>query len=85
VLRRLGLAEKMDAMANPIKHGVRSTAPKRPTAVCEGLAPRSKLEALDSTTWQVRRSTFDEMMLKEAEARGAKIMRGVGDQPAPER
>src|SRR5439155_16320142 len=35
----------------------------------------------DSTTWQVRRSDFDTMMLKEAEARGATVMPGTATKP----
>src|SRR5438046_7721574 len=34
-----------------------------------------------STTWQVRRSDFDTMMLKEAEKRGATVMRGTATKP----
>ena len=30
------------------------------------------------TTWQVRRSYFDGMMLEEAEVRGANVVRGGG-------
>ena len=35
----------------------------------------------NSTTWQVRRSNFDTMMLKEAEARGETVMRGTATEP----
>src|SRR6266498_226059 len=34
-----------------------------------------------ASTWQVRRSDFDTMMLKEAEARGATVMQGTATKP----
>jgi hypothetical protein len=78
VLRRLGLAEKMDAMANPVKHGVRVYGTNATNSWYVKVSSRDQDWILaDSTTWQVRRSEFDTMMLKEAEARGAKIMRGT--------
>ena len=78
VLRRLGLAEKMDAMANPIKHGVRVFGTNATNSWYVKVSSRDQNWKLsDSTTWQVRRSEFDAMMFKEAEARGATIMQGV--------
>ena len=47
VLRRLGLAEKMDAMANPIKawgEGLRNECDQQ--LVCEGLVAGSRLETI---------------------------------------
>lgn len=78
VLRRLGLAEKMDAMGNPIKHRVRVFGTNATNSWYVRVSSRDQDWKLsDSTTWQVRRSEFDTMMLKEAEARGATIMQGV--------
>ena len=78
VLRRLGLAEKMDAMGNPIKHGVRVFGTNATNSWYVRVSSRDQDWKLsDSTTWQVWRSEFDTMMLKEAEARGATIMQGV--------
>ena len=78
VLRRLGLAEKMDAMANPVKHGVRVYGTNATNSWYVKVSQRDKDWKLsDSTTWQVRRSEFDAMMLKEAQDRGAKLIRGT--------
>jgi flavin-dependent dehydrogenase len=78
VLRRLGLAEKMDAMENPVKHGVQVYGTNATNSWYVKVSSRdADWNLSDSTTWQVRRSEFDTMMLKEAETRGAKIMRGT--------
>ena len=78
VVRRLGLAEKMDVMANPIRHGGRVYGTNATNSWYVKVSSRAQnTELSDSTTWPVRRSDFDAMMLKEAEARGATIMQGV--------
>ena len=70
MLRRLGLAEKMDAMANPIKHGVRVFGTNATNSWYVKVSSRDQNWKLsDSTTWQVRRSEFDAMMFKEARCR----------------
>jgi flavin-dependent dehydrogenase len=78
VLRRLGLEQTMLEKEHPIKHGVKVFGA---SAVNSWFIPVSKRDpdwnlAL-STTWQVRRSDFDTMLLKEAEARGATVMQGT--------
>src|ERR1051326_7474383 len=76
--RRLGLAEKMDEMENPIKHGVRVYGTNAATTWYVKVSSRDQdWNLADSTTWQVRRSEFDKMMLDEALKRGAKILRGT--------
>ncbi len=78
VLRRLGLAEKMDALGHPVKHGVRVYGTNATNSWYVKVSSRDQDWNLsDSTTWQVRRSEFDDMMLKEAQARGAKLIRGA--------
>lgn len=78
VLRRLGLGEKMDAMENPIKHGVKVYGTNAATTWYVKVSSRDENWSLyDNTTWQVRRSEFDAMMLREAISRGAKIIRGT--------
>ena len=78
VVRRLGLAEKMDVMANPIRHGGRVYGTNATNSWYVKVSSRAQnTELSDSTTWPVRRSDFDAMMLKEAEARDATIMQGV--------
>ena len=78
MLRRLGLAEKMDAMAFQLKHGVRVWGTNATNSWYVKVSSRdADWKLSDSTTWQVRRSEFDDMMLKEAQARGAKLLRGT--------
>jgi flavin-dependent dehydrogenase len=78
VLRRLGLEDKMNEMANPIKHGVKVYGTNATTTWYVKVSSRDQDWKLhDSTTWQVRRSEFDTMMLKEAIARGAKLIQGT--------
>ncbi|HEX4665139.1 MAG TPA: FAD-dependent monooxygenase [Chthoniobacterales bacterium] len=80
-LRRLGLAEKMDALDCPIKHGVRVYGTNSGNSWYVPVAARDENWKLTKgSTWQVRRSTFDAMMLKEAEARGAQVLRGTAFQ-----
>ena len=68
----------MDETANPIKHGVRVYGTNATNSWYVKVSSRDQNWTLsDSTTWQVRRSEFDAMMLKEAETRGAKIIRGA--------
>src|SRR6267142_74510 len=78
VLRRLGLEQTMLEKEHPIKHGVKVFGA---SAVNSWFIPVSKRDAdwnlSLSTTWQVRRSDFDTMLLKEAEARGATVMQGT--------
>ena len=74
LLRELGLGDRMVAAGHPQKQGV----------IVWGKAPwfvpvmaRTEEGALqDQFTWQVRRSEFDAMMLDEAVASGATIVRG---------
>src|SRR5690242_18489870 len=75
VLRRLGLEDKMNAMDNPIKHGVKVYGTNAATTWYVKVSSRDENWNLyDNTTWQVRRSEFDAMMLQEAIKRGAKII-----------
>src|SRR3954452_15139644 len=78
VLRRLGLEEKMNAMDNPVKHGVVVYGSNAATTWYVKVSSRDENWNLyDNVTWQVRRSEFDKMMLQEAIKRGAKIIRGT--------
>ena len=78
VLRRLGLGAKMDEMENPIKHGVMVYGTNATTTWYVKVSSRDNdWNLYDNTTWQVRRSDFDKMMLDEAIKRGTKIIRGT--------
>ncbi len=75
VLRRLGLEEAMLKRDFPVKHGVRVFGT---SSWFIPVARRNENWELElGSTWQVRRSEFDGMMLKEAEARGAIVVRGA--------
>ncbi|HEY1582171.1 MAG TPA: tryptophan 7-halogenase [Chthoniobacterales bacterium] len=78
VLRRLGLEEKMNAMENPVKHGVVVYGSNAATTWYVKVSSRDEdWNLYNNITWQVRRSEFDKMMLDEAVARGAKLIRGT--------
>jgi flavin-dependent dehydrogenase len=78
VLRRLGLEKEMTKREHPVKHGVKVYGTSGVNSWYVRVSSRDKdWNLYDNITWQVRRSDFDEMMLKEAEARGAKVIRGT--------
>src|SRR6266496_5253085 len=78
LLRRLCLEKLMLKKQYPVKHGVKVLGAQ---AVNSWFVPVSARDAdwrlSAGTTWQVRRSEFDAMMLKEAEKRGATVIRGT--------
>src|SRR5712691_3589518 len=78
VLRRLGFEGEMNKRQHPVKHGVKVYGTSGVNSWYVRVSSRDENWNLaDSTTWQVRRSDFDTMMLTEAERRGAKVMRGT--------
>jgi flavin-dependent dehydrogenase len=82
VLRDLGLVEEMYRRKYPTKQGVRvfgRSAKGTWFVPVTGRDENWNLFAWD--TWQVRRSDFDKMMLDEAVARGATLMRGKALKP----
>jgi flavin-dependent dehydrogenase len=82
VVRRLGVGEEMIKREHPVKHGVKVFGATGHNSWYVPVSARDKDWNLSlSTTWQVRRSDFDAMMLKEAEARGATIVRGTATKP----
>ncbi|MBA3543160.1 MAG: tryptophan 7-halogenase, partial [Chthoniobacterales bacterium] len=84
VLRRLGLEEKMNQIGHPVKHGVRVYGTNAANSWFVKVSSRDQDWNLsDSTTWQVRRSEFDHMMLQEALSRGAKLIRGTATKALP--
>jgi flavin-dependent dehydrogenase len=75
VLRRLGLAEEMTKREFPVKHGVRvfgSSSWFVPVSCRD-----ENWQLQPASTWQVRRSDFDGLMLHEAVKRGATLIRGA--------
>ncbi len=79
LLRRLGLEKKMLEASYPVKHGVRVYGT---SSWFIPVARRDEnWEIQPATTWQVRRSDFDAMMLEEAQERGATLVRGRATAP----
>jgi FADH2-dependent halogenase len=77
-LRELGLEDHILGMSHATKHGVKVYGGQ------EWFVPvmRRDEEGLhDQITYQVRRSTFDSMLLKEAAARGATVVPGKAVKP----
>ena len=67
VVRRLGLEAEMTKGKHPVKHGVKVFGSTGVNSWYVPVSSRDKDWNLSfSTTWQVRRSDFDAMMLKEA-------------------
>lgn len=82
LLRQLALEPKMIARRDPVKHGVRVYGPKgKDSFYVPVMARTSENQLTPATTWQVRRSTFDQMMLDEAGSRGAEVIRGEVVEP----
>src|SRR5215212_2637582 len=69
ILRGLGLGDLMHEKPNPIKHGVNVYGGSREAWFVPVMMRTPEGELADQTTWQVRRSTFDTMLLNEAERR----------------
>jgi flavin-dependent dehydrogenase len=75
LLRDLGLEDKMIAQKHPVKLGVRVYGPGGKGSFWVPVMARSpEGKLVNQTTWQVRRSVFDEMMLAEAASRGANVI-----------
>jgi flavin-dependent dehydrogenase len=82
LLRGLGLESKMISRRDPIKHGVRVYGPTGKNSFYVPVMARTLDNKLTpQTTWQVRRSTFDRMMLDEAGSRGADVIQGEVVEP----
>lgn len=73
-LRELGLESKMNAINYPVKRGVRVYGTEGKNAFWVEVQKRDGSNQLvPTTTWQVRRDTFDKMLLDTAIERGAKF------------
>src|SRR5437899_3098391 len=78
VLRRLGLEKMMLERHYPIKYGVKVYGADGVNSWFIPVCARTpEWELTVGSTWQVRRSDFDGVMLKEAESRGATVIRGT--------
>lgn len=82
VVRALGLEDKMLEGDHPIKRGVTVYGPEANNRWFVPVAGRDDDgELVDAFTWQVRRSEFDQMLLDEAQRRGAVLVRGQAVDP----
>ncbi len=83
LVRRLGFEDDMIAAGHPIKHGVKvfgaSGEPDWWVPVMQRVEDDGALT--ERTTWQVRRSEFDTMLLDAAVARGAELILGRAVDP----
>ena len=79
LLRRLGLGEEMQRRQYPVKHGVRVFGSSSWYIPVSRRDENWELQL--GSTWSVRRSDFDALMLQEAERRGARLIRGSAIKP----
>jgi len=78
----LGLESEMAKYPHPIKWGTRVYGPKGNSPFYVPVKARSpEGELFENSTWQVRRSDFDAMMLGAAKARGVGIVEGEAVAP----
>lgn len=82
IVRALGFEEEMERRSHPIKLGVRVYGPGGKNAFWVPVKRRDPDGSLvDATTWQVRRSDFDQMLLDAVEDRGLTVVRGQAVEP----
>jgi len=82
ILRRLGLGEKMAQLHHPVKNATDVYGANGGNKFKVPVMARSSQGDLTaSTTWQVRRSEFDKMLLEEAADRGVGIVPGTAKDP----
>ena len=82
MVRRLGFEEEMIKHEHPMKHGVKVYGnSKRGSWFIPMMARAEDGNLKDITTWQVRRSNFDKMLLDAAVDGGATLIRGQAIKP----
>ncbi len=82
VLRRLGLEAEMIKRNYPVKHGLTVYGTGGKNAWYVPVMQRTDdWQLKDQSTWQVRRSDFDQMMLEQAVARGTTLLHGQATRP----
>jgi flavin-dependent dehydrogenase len=75
-VKLLGLEEEMARFAHPVKWGTRVYGPKGDSPFYVPVKARTAEGLLETSTWQVRRSDFDAMMLEIAKKRGVHVING---------
>jgi flavin-dependent dehydrogenase len=79
IVRDLGLGDELVRRKNPVKHGVKVYG-KHPWWLPVMLRAEDG-QLKDQTTWQVKRSEFDKMLLSAAVERGAILLHGQATDP----
>lgn len=81
IVRDLGLEDKMLMDGHPHKYGVKVYSAGGTNAWWVPVKARDENGLHTQFTWQVRRSQFDKIMLEEALARGATLVKGQAIKP----
>ncbi|RPI86857.1 MAG: FAD-dependent oxidoreductase [Chloroflexi bacterium] len=79
VVRELGLADEMDALSFQHKHGVKVYGSHSWFVPVMSRMPDGSL--MENFTWNLRRSSFDRMMLEKAVSRGTNLIQGQATRP----
>ncbi|MGI9610402.1 MAG: NAD(P)/FAD-dependent oxidoreductase [Acidimicrobiia bacterium] len=82
VLRSLGLEERLNEKGHPVKRGVKVFGPGgRNSFWVPVVTVTEEGDRFESSTWQVRRSDFDTLLLEEAQSAGATLLKGEALEP----
>ncbi|HEY7473262.1 MAG TPA: NAD(P)/FAD-dependent oxidoreductase [Gemmatimonadota bacterium] len=81
IVRSLGFNDEMTAAGHPVKHGVNVFGPRGNPDWWVPVMRRDEEGLHDVTTWQIRRSVFDSMLLNKALERGAELIEGRAIDP----
>ncbi|MBV9447177.1 MAG: FAD-dependent monooxygenase [Streptosporangiaceae bacterium] len=83
LIREMGLEDQMASLGFPVKRGIWGHGPAGFTPFWVPIKVRETAASglRESHAWQVRRSTFDEMLLRHARERGATVVRGTASTP----
>jgi flavin-dependent dehydrogenase len=76
IVRRLGFEEQMKIARHPVKHGVTVFGTRGNPDWWIPMSRRDEHGLHNHPTWQVRRSTFDKMLLDAAIEKGAELIHG---------
>ena len=82
LVRRLGLEAEMERMKNPVKNATDVYGTSGANKFRVPVMSRTDQATLEpSTTWQVRRSEFDAMLIRAARQRGVTVLDGQVTEP----
>lgn len=84
LVRELGFERQMQQAVHPNKHGVRVWGSSDESWWLPMATRNEQLQLVEQSTWSVRRSTFDAMLLDEVRHRGGTVIAGKATQPVSE-